>query len=486
MPLFGTLKTMPLPDLLQWLAGARKTGTLQVERNRVHKWILLKGGQVVGCSSDDPPERLGQFLLSRGKITEEQLRIALAAQDGSDKYLGRIFIEMGALTPEDLSAHLEAKAEETIYSVFDWDDATFRFHEELTENEAIFQVDLRVEDVLLRGMKRYDDLQRIREVLHDRGMVLAHTPRRPPQEVFQNNMARSLYEAIDGERTVAEILLHVHGSEYLVTKFLFELLRNGFLEIKTIKELPPALRSTLQSEIMPLHDQPTDGTAVAVAAGPVPITPDGATAVATAAAPLIESTADPLTDAGVAAIDGPPMAAEPASAAAEPLAAAEPMVDPDVAPGLDMPDVFTEPTELEAVEQSESYQMEKRLSHARRLMQETEFDQALVILDELYQKAPQNDSLRRLTAEAEAAFIEKAYKHYVPLDKIPVLVADTRQLESEALSPGEFFLLSRLDGTWDVRSVIQIAPIREVEALLTLKRLRERGLIDLRDPGAGS
>jgi len=61
MPLFGTLKTMALPDLLQWLATARMTGTLQIERNKVGKSILMREGEVVGCSSDDPPDAAGTF-----------------------------------------------------------------------------------------------------------------------------------------------------------------------------------------------------------------------------------------------------------------------------------------------------------------------------------------------------------------------------------------------------------------------------------------
>jgi hypothetical protein len=56
-------------------------------------------------------------------------------------------------------------------------------------------------------------------------------------------------------------------------------------------------------------------------------------------------------------------------------------------------------------------------------------------------------------------------------------------LESEKLSPSEFFLLSRMDGSWDVKSIIQIAPLREADALRTLKRMRENGVIELKDPG---
>jgi hypothetical protein len=83
------------------------------------------------------------------------------------------------------------------------------------------------------------------------------------------------------------------------------------------------------------------------------------------------------------------------------------------------------------------------------------------------------------------AFLEKAWKHYVPAAKIPALTRPMDSLTGEALSPLEFFLLSRVDGSWDVKSIIQITPIREVDALRTLKKLRDRGLIELRDPASG-
>src|SRR5512134_3842880 len=164
MPLFGTLSTMPLTDLLQWLAAGRLSGTLQIERNRVSKSIVLQDGQIIGCSSDDPPERLGQFLIARGKITEEQLRQALLLQEASHRHLGKILVEMGALSPDELGSHLEAKAEETIFSLFDWDDAVFRFQQGMRDEASVFPVSLRVEDVLLRGLTRFDELQRIRQV----------------------------------------------------------------------------------------------------------------------------------------------------------------------------------------------------------------------------------------------------------------------------------------------------------------------------------
>ena len=52
---------------------------------------------------------------------------------------------------------------------------------------------------------------------------------------------------------------------------------------------------------------------------------------------------------------------------------------------------------------------------------------------------------------------------------------------SQDLSPEEGFLVSRVNGSWDLRSIISISPLREVDALRAFKKLRERGIIDLVD-----
>ena len=150
----------------------------------------------------------------------------------------------------------------------------------------------------------------------------------------------------------------------------------------------------------------------------------------------------------------------------------------------DAPEPESEPGEggLVSVQDSPEHQLELNLEKARRLMSESQFEQALEILDKLYREHPGDESLRRLTAEAEMAFVEKAYRHYLPPSKIPVLRRESDSLKDEDLSPSEFFLLSRIDGTWDIKSIIQIAPLRESEALRALKRMRENGLIELQDP----
>jgi hypothetical protein len=422
MPVHGNLATMSLTEILQWLGNAGKTGTLSIERNKVVKRILVREGRVIACASQEPADMLGHFLVSRGKISEETLRQALGLQETQRSHLGRILVATGALSENDLRALLEDKAQETIFGLFGWDDAEFRFAEGETADPNIFAVNMRVDDILLRGAQRWDEMQRFRTVFNDPGIVLRRTARKPPAEVFRNRMARRIFESINGERTVAEILLHAHGSEYLVTKFLYELHRVGVAEVAGVKQVD---REPSRSPIEP-----------------------------------------PAADERAPAAPGP--VAAPVAAPPRPRA----VVGPTAAG-----DATAAPSSLVA---------EGDLEFARRLLNRGEFDSALEILDRAYKAQPGDEALRRLLAEAEASFVEKAYKHYLPPSKIVTLQRAAETLTAEQLSPTEFFLLSRIDGTWDVKSIIQITPLREVDVLRTLKRMREKGLIELKDPVAVS
>ncbi len=424
MPVQGNLATMSLTEILQWLGNAGKTGTLSIERNKVVKRILVRAGRVIACASQEPADMLGHFLVSRGKITEETLRKALAIQETQRAHLGRILVSTGALREDELRVVLEDKAQETIFGLFDWDDAEFRFADGETADPNIFAVNMRVEDILLRGAQRWDEMQRFRAVFNDPGIVLARTSRVPPAEVFRNRMAKRIFESINGERTVAEILLHAHGSEYLVTKFLYELHRAGVAEVVGVKQI---------------EREPEPGPPPAEAEELLP----------------------------------PPPAPVPRPAATKPVATAP------VAPAQKLKAIPAAAPPESSVDQDD-------LEFARRLLDRGEFDSALEILDRAYKANPGDEALRRILAEAEASFVEKAYRHYLPPSKIVALAREVESLTAERLSPTEFFLLSRIDGTWDVKSIIQITPLREVDVLRTLKRMREKGLIDLHDPVAAS
>src|ERR1051325_4288996 len=80
MALQGSLKTMSVSDVLQFLAVGKKTGLLKISRAKVLKGIYFENGTIVGSSTNDPKEYLGQVLIHYGKIDEAQLQTAMEIQ----------------------------------------------------------------------------------------------------------------------------------------------------------------------------------------------------------------------------------------------------------------------------------------------------------------------------------------------------------------------------------------------------------------------
>src|SRR6266571_6014472 len=127
MGIRGTLNTMSVSDLLQFLAAGHKTGTLKIGRGSITKQIYLEDGVIVGSSSNDPKEYLGQVLLHYGKIDESQLQAAMEIQRQSGGKLGVILSSRGFVSQADVVEVLRTRTLEIIYDLFIWEDAHFEF-----------------------------------------------------------------------------------------------------------------------------------------------------------------------------------------------------------------------------------------------------------------------------------------------------------------------------------------------------------------------
>jgi hypothetical protein len=60
---------------------------------------------------------------------------------------------------------------------------------------------------------------------------------------------------------------------------------------------------------------------------------------------------------------------------------------------------------------------------------------------------------------------------------VPKIIVSEDGLTTQQLAPQEAFLLSRINGEWDVKSILSITPFREVDSLRMIKGLLDRGII---------
>jgi Domain of unknown function (DUF4388) len=382
MGIVGNLRTMQLEELLQWLSQSKKSGTLEINSGKVEKRIYFKDGRIMSSSSSKPEEYLGHFLVSHGLISEMELSKAIELQEKTRTLLGKILVTTGALRENDLHRMLRFKAEESIYDIFAWTEADFRFLDDVLPESAMVPMSLDVTAIVMEGVQRVDEWRRIRQLIPTSEAIPVsvgelHLERARPGE-------RRILELVDDNRTVEEIRVQTHSSEFHVCRVLFEQQRLGRIKIvKPRWSLPP----------------PDDGT------GPRAGTTTHAIATALSATALLEA--------------------------------------------------------------------------AKLHLDDKNFDSGLRHLRAARSLEPDNRDVQEALNQGEKLIREEIERDGVKLTSIPQLAASMEQLQSAKITPHEGFMLTRINGTYDIQSIVKITPMPQLDALMVFWKLSKAGHIRL-------
>ena len=118
------------------------------------------------------------------------------------------------------------------------------------------------------------------------------------------------------------------------------------------------------------------------------------------------------------------------------------------------------------------------LAAARVQLGEGQTEAALAAIQQVLEKDPSNSVARTLLSVGEDKLLKQLYTAPLLPDAVPRIIVSEDGLTNQQLAPQEAFLLSRINGEWDVKSILSITPFREVDSLRMIKGLLDRGIID--------
>ncbi len=231
MGLKGELSTMGLEDIFQWLAVGKKTGVLEIKGFLHTKRIYFHDGRICSLWSSDPREYLGQYLLASNRITEEQLREALATQEDENQLLGRILVNRQLVTESEIRRIVQFKVEESIYDCFLWNMGSFEFQDNQAPTQRAMLLSLEVTGIVLEGARRTDEWKRIRQVIRAGDAVLDAIPEAIAEQLPLAPEDADVLGRIDGKKTVDQLVLEMRATDFRVNKLLFDLYERGLLRI---------------------------------------------------------------------------------------------------------------------------------------------------------------------------------------------------------------------------------------------------------------
>ena len=222
----GTLARLALPDLLHDLQATGATGILSLTAGGARKALYFKGGRVVFAASNLPSDRLGEVLLREGKITPDQNETSVRAL-AQGRRQGRVLVEMGALSPDELWWAVQTQVREIVFSVFQWDGGQFHFEESVLPEKEKITVDLDVTSLVLEGVRRMDPGGALRNRLPDGYLVVERGE--TPAPGMLHPWEEHVLSLVDGEKSVVELCHESEVGEGQTQKALYAFLCTGIV-----------------------------------------------------------------------------------------------------------------------------------------------------------------------------------------------------------------------------------------------------------------
>ncbi len=233
----GNLKIMSLPDVLQWIGLAQKTGSLIFEQGPEKKVIFFRQGVIIGANSNHPKDKIGEVLIRMELLSPEDLEQGLQKQKKTSELIGDIFLSQGLLSTKEFVSALERQATEIIYDLFSWKEGDFLFQERLPRARTI-PIAIQVDFILMEGMRRVDEWHRINEAFPTLDIILDWVDRSP--DGVEAKELRTLICLIDGKNTILDICGQSPLNDFETCNFLYTLYQGrkvGKAGIRTSREV---------------------------------------------------------------------------------------------------------------------------------------------------------------------------------------------------------------------------------------------------------
>jgi CheY-like chemotaxis protein len=234
--LTGDLGAIPLAEILQLLQLQRQTGILTVFDAKTEVQIAMREGLVDLATSRGAADefRLGRYVIELGALDRQQLDdfIQRERASGKQRLLGDALVAEGILTRDNIGKALERQSSELIYDVLRWTRGRFVFDHGATRTEAsAAQLGLPVASIVMEGFRRVDEWRLMEGALGDFEQVFYRDPG-AIEAMGTSRLTReerAVLMAVDGDRTVRDVIGAVSMGSFDVCKVLYQFVQSRLI-----------------------------------------------------------------------------------------------------------------------------------------------------------------------------------------------------------------------------------------------------------------
>lgn len=241
----GDLASTTIPEILQTVHHYRVPGVLSAVRNAIEKKIFIWNGDVIFATSGDREDSLGDYLLLKGRITQEQFDKSveiLLASDGQRRH-GAVLVSMGVLTPKELFEIVGEQVRSILFSIFEWNEGQVTFQVGQYKTDELIQLHVPARRAILEGVKVIHDARRFVGLLGPSWTIF--DPAFAGLDVADIGLDPAeikMLAEIDGKKTLRDLILHgpgdaTHNAKLMYAFFVLKLVTRRETTARSIKKI---------------------------------------------------------------------------------------------------------------------------------------------------------------------------------------------------------------------------------------------------------
>jgi len=232
------LANTPLPEILHAIELKKAEGTLIARHGELEKKVYIQGGRVIFAASNNPDDRLGEFLLRKKKITQEDYNNSVKLLKTTKKRQGAIFVDLGCLTPKQLFWAVKEQIMEMVWSLFNWTEGAISFHSGRDKQAEVIKLSTSIKDAIVEGVKRISNARRIVDFIGSKNTVLEASSgfEKKIEEIGLDENYLNIAQLLDKKKTLYQVCQESMLGNIDTCKMIYILRIYSVIKIKKAKK----------------------------------------------------------------------------------------------------------------------------------------------------------------------------------------------------------------------------------------------------------
>jgi len=233
----GELKNLSIADILQFISMSALSGRLSVISSNLNAEIYLEKGNIVFATVSKPGYRnfLTDRLIEAGKIKFEEIRGCLADAKKQNLPIGRVLVQKGYVTEDELMVFLRQLTEDAIFHTLAVNGGHFYLEDSpIPLNISDIKFRIPINTIILDGLRKLDE-SRVAAVMfksNDMVPVRLITNVEVLEDISLDEKELKVFSLMDGQNTLGDIINKSRLDELEVKRICYTLQKIGLMKIK--------------------------------------------------------------------------------------------------------------------------------------------------------------------------------------------------------------------------------------------------------------